>query len=71
MVENVTVYLDNDQLAFDDAVRCGFIVSEDHKGEETFHNDLVDSCGYFSIKELVDEVANTLKVKRARVLVAC
>ncbi len=70
MVKNITVYLDNAQLEFDNSVRCGFIVAQDEKGQETFHNDLIDSAEYFSISDLVDDIIGLFKIKREAVLVA-
>ena len=70
MVKNITVYLDNDQRKFNDSVRCGFIVSEDEQGEESFYNDLIDSSEYHSIKELIDDIVGIFKVQRSSVLIA-
>ena len=70
MVKNITVYLDNEQLEFDNSVRCGFIVAQDERGEETFHNDLIDSVEYHSISELVEDIIGLFKVNREAVLVA-
>ena len=70
MVKNITVYLDTDQLEFENSVRCGFIVSENEEGEETFHNDLIDSSEYHSLKDLVDDIIGIFRVPRDIVLVA-
>ena len=70
MIKNITVYLDNEQLEFDNSVRCGFIVAQDERGEETFHNDLIDSAEYHSITELVDDITGLFQVRREAVLVA-
>ncbi len=69
MVRNITVYLDNQQQEFYDSIRCGFIVAEDEKGEESFHNDLLDSSEYHGIQDLVDDIVGIFKVKRNRVFV--
>lgn len=71
MVKNITVYLDNEQLEFTNSVRCGFIVSENDQGEESFYNDLIDSSEYHSIQELIDDIVGIFKVQRSAVLVAC
>jgi len=70
MVRNITVYLDNEQQQFMDTVRCGFIVAENEDGEETFHNDLIDSSEYQSTKELVDDIIGIFQVRRRDVLIA-
>ena len=70
MTKNIVVYLDSDQFEFNTSLRCGFIVSEDEKGKETFHNDLIDSSEYYSINELVDDIVGIFKVRRDAVLVA-
>ncbi len=70
MIKNIIVYLDNEQLEFNSSVRCGFIVSEDEQGEETFHNDLIDSTEYYTIGELIDDIVGIFKVHRTSVLVA-
>lgn len=71
MIANVTVYLDDNRLeCMDAAIRCGYIVAEDESGEETFHHDLLDSSGYWSLHDLVNEVAAILRVNRGAVLVA-
>lgn len=72
MVQNVTVYLDNERPKFSESesVRCGFIVARDTNGRETFHNDLIDNSEYPSLKELVVEVAAMLKVQRGAVWIA-
>ena len=70
MVTNITVYLDNTPSEFIDTLRCGFIVSENDAGEETFHNNLLDSSDYYSTKELIDDIVGIFKVHRDAVLVA-
>lgn len=70
MIRNITVYLDNEQQKFIDTIRCGFIVTENEAGEETFHNDLIDSSEYVSIKELVDDIVGIFQVRRRDVLIA-
>lgn len=70
MVRNITVYLDSQQQEFYDSIRCGFIVAEDERGEESFHNDLLDSSEYHGIQELIDDIVGIFDVKRSRVLVA-
>ncbi len=69
MVKNITVYLDTDQLEFENSVRCGFIVSENDEGEETFHNDLIDSSEYHDLNDLVNEITGIFSVPREVVLV--
>ncbi len=71
MITNVTVFLDDNQLEYmDGAVRCGYIVAQDEQGRETFYQDLLDNSGYPTTRELVDEVAGLLQVRREEVLVA-
>lgn len=70
MVRNITVYLDNQQQEFHESIRCGFIVAEDEKGEETFHHDLLDNSEYHGVQELIDDIVGLFKVRRQRVLVA-
>lgn len=70
MVKNITVYLDNTLPECRNTLRCDFIVSEDETGKETFHNDLIDSSDYYSIRELVDDIAGIFKIHRGAVLVA-
>ncbi|PLX50679.1 MAG: hypothetical protein C0613_03360 [Desulfobulbaceae bacterium] len=70
MIRNITVYLDTQQSHFHESIRCGFIVAEDDRGEETFHNDVLDSSEYHAIGELVDDIVGIFKVQRRRVLVA-
>lgn len=70
MIQNVTVYLDNERPIFTDSVRCGFIVAREANGRETFHNDLIDNSEYPSLKELVVEIAAMLKVRRSAVWIA-
>ncbi len=70
MVRNITVYLDNEHQEFLDRVRCGFIVAENEKGEETFHNDIIDHSEYPTINELVDDIVGIFKVHRDVVMVA-
>ncbi len=70
MVRNITVYLDSQQQEFYDSIRCGFIVAEDERGEESFHNNLLDSSEYHGIQELIDDIVGIFDVKRSRVLVA-
>jgi hypothetical protein len=62
MVKNITVYLDNERHEFIDRIRCGFIVAENEDGEETFHNDIIDYSEYFSIKELIDDIAGIIQL---------
>ncbi|MEN8140381.1 MAG: hypothetical protein ABFR97_04060 [Thermodesulfobacteriota bacterium] len=70
MIRNVTVYLDNEQLEFNNSVRCGFIVAQDERGEETFHNDLIDSADYHDIGALVSDISGLFAVRREAVMVA-
>lgn len=70
MVKNITVYLDNEQLELYESLRCGFIVAETENGDETFHNDIIDSSEYHSLKELIDDIVGVFKVGRSAVLVA-
>lgn len=70
MLRNITVYLDNQQQEFHNSIRCGFIVAEDEKGEETFHNDLLDSSEYHGVQELIDDIVGIFEIPRQRVLVA-
>ena len=70
MFRNITVYLDSQQQGFHDSIRCGFIVAEDEKGEETFHNDLLDSSEYHGVQELIDDIVGIFEIPRQRVLVA-
>jgi hypothetical protein len=70
MVTNITVYLDNTPSEFMDTLRCGFIVAEDEAGEETFHNNLLDSSDYYSVKELIDDIVGIFKIHRDAVLIA-
>lgn len=67
MVKNVTVYLENEGSEFMDRVRCGFIVAENETGEETFHNELIDTFGYSCKKELIADIAGLLQVRRDKV----
>ncbi len=69
MFRNITVYLDNQQQEFHESIRCGFIVAEDDKGEETFHNDLLDSSEYQGVQELIDDIVGIFDIQRQRVLV--
>ncbi|MBU0681722.1 MAG: hypothetical protein KKD73_09890 [Proteobacteria bacterium] len=69
MFRNITVYLDNQQQEFHESIRCGFIVAEDDKGEETFHNDLLDSSEYPGIQELIDDIVGIFDIQRQRVLI--
>ncbi len=69
MVKNVTVYLDNSQLEFEECVRCGFIVSENEEGDEMFHNDLIDSSEYHDLGDLIDDIVGIFSVPRDSVLV--
>lgn len=71
MITTVTVFLDDNELEFmDGAVRCGYIVAQDEQGREIFYQDLLDNSGYPTTRELVDEVAGLLQVRREEVLVA-
>ena len=70
MIKNITVYLDNTPSEFMDTLRCGFIVSEDEAGEETFHNNLLDNSDYYSVKELIDDIVGIFKIHRDAILVA-
>ena len=69
MIRNITVYIDNSKMEFADRVRCGFIVSEDYAGRETFHTDLIDQYEYPTIKDLVDDIVGIFHVSRYNVLV--
>ncbi len=69
MVKNVRVYLDNEQREYMNKVRCGFIVAEDEKGEETFHTNLIDSSEYDSVQDLLDDIVGIFKVRRETILV--
>ena len=69
MVKNVTVYLDTGKMEFTDRVRCGFIVSENEDGNETFHNDLIDQSEYPTIKELIDDIVGIFHVSKQNVMV--
>ena len=69
-VKNITVYLDNEQQKFKDSVMCGFIVAESENGEETFHNDIIDSSEYQSMHELINDIAGAFNVRRDVVMVA-
>ena len=69
-VKNITVYLDNEQQKFMDSIRCGFIVAENENGEETFHNDIIDSSEYPNMHELINDIAGVFNVRRDVVLVA-
>lgn len=67
----VTVYLDDNELeCMDGAVRCGLVVWEDEEGEERVEQGLMDNSGFWSIAELVSEVAGILRVRPDAVLVA-
>ena len=70
MIKNITVYIDNSHSEFMDTLRCGFIVAENETGEETFHNDLIDSSDYYSIRELVDDIVGIFNIHRNAVLIA-
>jgi hypothetical protein len=70
MFRNITVYLDYQQQEFHDRIRCGFIVAEDERGEETFHNDLLDNSEYHGVQELIDDIVGIFGIQRRRVLVA-
>ena len=69
MIRNITVYLDNDRREFESSIRCGFIVTENDEGEETYHNDLIDQSEYYSLNELVSDVAGIFRVNRSDILV--
>ncbi len=70
MIRNITVYLDNNQPELMESLRCGFIVAENEDGEETFHNDLIDSSEYHSLQDLVNDIAGIFRVHRETVLVS-
>ncbi|MCK5341364.1 MAG: hypothetical protein KAJ60_09835 [Desulfobulbaceae bacterium] len=70
MVRNITVYLDCEQAELKERVKCGFIVAQDEAGEETFHNDLIDSSEYHSLQDLVNDIAGIFRVHRETVFVS-
>ena len=71
MIRNVMVFLDDNELEFmDGTIRCGYIISQDENGEESYHFDLLDDSGYLSVTELVDEITGILQVDREAVMVA-
>jgi len=70
MVQNVTVYLDEEMPPVSGRVRCGFIVARDHRGRETLHNDLIDNSEYPGLKELIGDIAAVLKVRKSAVWVS-
>ncbi len=70
MVKNITVYLDNERRNFMDSIRCGFIVTENDDGEETYHNDLIDQSEYPTVRALVDDIVGIFNIHRDAVWVA-
>lgn len=71
MTTNVRVYLDENSLEFcDEAIRCGFIVSEDETGREDIHHDLIDSRGYRHLTELLRDVAAIFGISPDLIMVA-
>ena len=68
MIRNITVYLDNGTKEYD-SIRCGFIVTEDDEGEETYHNNLIDQSEYYSLQDLVSDIAGIFSVNRNDILV--
>nr|MBF0222005.1 hypothetical protein [Desulfobulbaceae bacterium] len=70
MVKNITVYLDETPTDFMNTLHCDFIVTEDETGAETVLNNILDSSGYHSIKELTDEIVGIFNIHRDAVLVA-
>lgn len=69
MIRNITVYLDDVESEFEDSIRCGFIVTENDFGEETYHNDLIDQSEYGSLNDLVSDIAGIFRVNRRDILV--
>ena len=69
MIRNITVYLDNEAQEHESSIRCGFIVTENDEGEETYHNDLIDQSEYYSLNELVNDIAGIFRVNRSDILV--
>lgn len=70
MIKNLLVYLDDNQLEFmDGAVRCGCLVAENDEGEETMLQNVIDSSGFSSVKELVDELLGIFNLHRSDILV--
>ena len=69
MIRNITIYLNSDPGEFENSIRCGFIVTENEKGEETYHNNLIDQSEYYSTRDLVSDVTGIFRVNRSDILV--
>lgn len=69
MIRNVTVYIDNDPSEIENTFRCGFIVTENSKGEENYYNDLIDQSEYYSLNDMVSDIAGILNVRKSAIMV--
>ena len=69
MIRNITVYLDCNKGEFENTIKCGFIVTENDDGEETYHNNLIDQSEYFSLNDLISDIAGIFSVSRSDILV--
>ena len=59
----VKIYLDEDVPEYMNGIfRIGSVISEDEKGNESHHEDLVDNLEFRSIDALKQHVANSLNV---------
>ena len=69
MIRNVTVYIDDSPNERENTFRCGFIVTRNIDGKESYYNDLVDQSEYYSLNDLVSDIAGILNVHSSAIMV--
>jgi len=62
---NVIIYLDDNVPKYmSGIIRCGSIISEDEDNNEIDHQDLIDNTEFHSVEDLINYVADKLKVHK-------
>jgi len=63
MITQVKIYADDNTSEYaTDLIRCEKVISEDDKGNETEHQDLIDKYDFHSSKELIQYVSDRLSI---------
>lgn len=59
----VVIILDKDVPEYmNGIIRCGSVISEDEKGDETDHDDLINNDEFQTEEELIENIAARLEV---------
>jgi hypothetical protein len=65
MIKSVRIYLDDNVPPYmEGIIRCGSVISEDDKGKERDHQELVDNKEFHTREELIKDVSDRLRVKK-------